>query len=331
MKRRIIWGVLLLLTFLIFYAWMPAGMYLQMPILLAIIGGIVCFFFLVQVFADFREFEEVAQWDKYRKEWYHNMSFVCIPVGIVLMIVFGMHYSKLEDEELKQFGETVPATIVDGYSRSSSKSSTYKLTVSYYTKKGKHVRRQQDVSSAQYNDASKGQHVEVIYSTKHPSLMKILLGDKIIQEFTGVKSRKLNLADMTRLLDLPGDSILPALNKISYRWIPAEDDSASYINENKELYLTAHPRTRITYVATGEDVFSFSKDLKASGFKQDSTSNAGEGEEKAVRLYAKDNILLMVQTKTLEKHVDRSDNSSSAIAAAFAPAEIALVVTMFKN
>lgn len=255
------------------------------------------------------------------------MAFVCIPVAIVLMVIFGMHYNKLENEELRQFGERVPATIVDGYYRKSSKSSTYKLTVSYYTKKGKHVRTQKEVTSTQYDNASKGQHVEVIYSTKHPSLMKILLGDDMIEELTGIKSRKLTLNDMTKILEMPGDSILPALNKISYRWTMSDDDSSSFVNENKKAFFSAAPHSRVTYVAMGEDLMSMAADIRKSGFTRDTTSSK---EDTGMALYSKGDLQLVVHTKEIEREVDPNDNSTAALIASINK-ETALVVTMFRN
>lgn len=332
MKRRIIWGVLLLLTFLTWYTWMPADMYLFMPVFLAIVGGILCFIFMAQTFADFTDIEEITQWDRHPKQWYHNMAFVCIPVAIMLMIIFGMHYTKLENEELKQFGERVPATIVDGYYRKSSKSSTYKLTISYYTKQGKHVRTQKDVESTQYESASKGQHVEVIYSTKHPSLVKILLGDEMVEEFTGIKSRNLTLEDMSKILNMPGDSILPALNKISYRWTTADDDSTTYMNENKKVFFSAEPRVRVTYVAMRDGFVSMMDDINNSGFKKESTdTTARENQIGTLSIYTKGDLKLVVHKKQLEREVDQSDNSSIIAAAAGLNTETALVVTMFRN
>ncbi|SHN09130.1 DUF3592 domain-containing protein [Chitinophaga sp. CF418] len=332
MKRRIIWGVLLLLTFLIWYTWMPAGLYLSMPVLLAIIGGILCFIFMAQTFADFTDMDEITQWDRYPKQWYHNMTFVCIPVAIVLIIVFAMHYGKLENEELKQFGERVPATIVDGYYRKSSKSSTYKLTISYYTKAGKQVRTQKDVDSDQYEKASKGQQVEVIYSTKHPSLVKILLGDEMVEEFTGIKSRNLTIKDMSRILEMPGDSILPALNKISYRWTMADDDSSTYMNESKKVFFSAEPRVRVTYVAMREGFMSMLEDIRNSGFKKEATdTTAHDNQTGSLSIYTKGDLKLVVHTKELEREVDQTDNSSIVAAAAGLNKETALVVTMFRN
>jgi hypothetical protein len=327
MKRRITWGVLLLLTFLTFYTWMPTDMYVSMPIMLAIIGGILCFVFMAQLFADFTDMEEITEWDRHPKQWYHKMAFVCIPVAIGLMIVFGMHYTKLENEELRQFGERVPATIVDGYYKKSSKSSTYALTVSYYTKTGKHVRRQKEVSSEQYDHAGKGQHVEVVYSTKHPSLMKILLGDEMVEDILGIKSRKLTLTDMTKILDMPGDSILPALNKISYRWTMSDDDSTTYINEAKKTAFSVEPRLRVTYVAMDETLINMTADIRNAGFKKETsgdTTSTGK-DESAIGLYSKGNLQLLVHTKEIAHEADNDDPM-----AMFRKDE-ALVITMFRN
>jgi hypothetical protein len=332
MKRRIIWGALFLLTFLTWYTWMPAGLYISMPIFLAIIGGILCFIFLAQTFADFTDMDEITQWDRHPKQWYHNMAFVCIPAAIVLIIVFAMHYGTLENEELRQFGERVPATIVDGYYKESSKSSTYKLTVSYYTKSGKHVRTQKEVGRDQYNLASKGQHVEVVYSTKHPTLVKILLGDEMVEKLTGIKSRQLTVKDMSQILEMSGDSILPALNKISYHWIMADDDSSTYVNENKKLFFSAEPRVRVTYVAMGENLRSMMQDIRNSGFEKDASDTTSHNkEEGGLSLYTKGNLKLLVHKKEIEREVDQSDNSSIIAAAAGLNKDVALVVTMFRN
>ena len=333
MKRRITWGVLLLLTFLTFYYWMPADMYLYMPVFLGIIGGLLCFFFLVQLFADFQDIDEIKEWDSTPKYWYHKITFLFIPGAITLIVLFSMHYTALENKELKQFGETVPATIVDGYYKSSSKSSSYKLTISYYTKKGKLVRTQKEVSSEQYKAASKGQHVEVIYSTQHPSLVKILLGDEMIREFTGISSRNINLTDMSKILDLPGDSILPALNKISYRWSIAAGDTGSYVNEHKDIYFTATPHESVTYIALGEDMRAMLQEIKQSGFKQDADTAKVENEEDGIfRLYTKGDLKLVVRTKALD--IDNSSSSNENNMAAVARMlnkEMGLVVTMFRN
>lgn len=327
MNRRIIWGVLLLLTFLTFYSWMPTDMYVSMPTMLAIIGGILCFVFMVQLFANFTDMEEITEWDRHPKQWYHKMAFVCIPANIALMVVFGMHYTKLENDELREFGETVPATIVDGYYKKSSKSSTYALTVSYYTKKGKHVRRQKEVDREQYDDASKGQHVEVIYSTKHPSLMKILLGDEMVEDLLGIRSRKLTLADMTQILEMPGDSILPALNRISYRWTMSDDDSSTYVNEGKKTFFSAEPRVRITYVAMGESYLTMAAAIRNAGFKKDARTDADSTEksEGDLGLYTKGNLQVLVHTKVIPHEIDKDDPMSM-----FRKDE-ALVVTMFRN
>ncbi|SFO44557.1 Protein of unknown function [Chitinophaga sp. YR627] len=336
MKRRITWGVLLLITFLTFYYWMPADMYLYMPVFLGIAGGLLCFLFLVQLFADFQDIDEIKEWDRTPKYWYHKITFLFIPGAIALMVIFSLHYTALENKELKQFGETVPATIVDGYYRSSSKSSSYKLTISYITKKGKPVRTQKEVSSEQYKAASKGQHVEVIYSTKHPSLVKILLGEEMIREFTGISSRNINLTDMSQILDMSGDTILYTLNKISYRWIVADDDKSSYVNEHKDLYMTVTPHESVTYVSLGENMRKMLQEIKSSGFKQDSATAKveSEGEEDGMfRLYTKGDLKLVVRTKALEMDKSNSSSGETSIAAMakMFNKEVGLVVTMFKN
>lgn len=331
MKRRIIWGALLLLTFLTFYSWMPAGMYMEAPIFLGIIGTALCLIFIIQVFADFKDLHEISEWNSGPTGRYRGFAALLIPFGVLLIVIFSMHYTTLEEKELKKYGVIVPATIVDGYSRSSSKSSTYKLTISYYDKKGKYVRTEKEVSSSQYGDASKGQHVEVIYSTIHPQLVRVLLGDDMVKEFTGITSRRITLDDMTKMLSLPEDSILPALNKISYRWTYASGDSSSYVNNHKNDYFHVEPRESVSYLALGQNVFSIREDIDKAGFEQDTTT--GKDEEGGFRLYTKGDLKLVVRNKTLEREqgsVDSDDLLAIAMAKA-ASHETGLVITMFRN
>lgn len=329
MNRRIIWGGLLLLTFLVFYSWMPADVYLASKFFIGLVGGVLCGIFLVQLIADFKDMDEARAWNKGQlKDWYYKLLFAVLPVTIGLIITFAMHYDTLGDNELKEFGVRVQGTVLDGYYKKSSKTSEYALTVGFYNKKGKYIRQQTEVSSSQYDKAGKGQHVEVIYSSKHPSLIKILLSDDVIEEFTGVKSRSIKLDDITKLLDLSRDSILPALNKISYRWTKAED-STSYVNDNRQLYLTADPHFRITYVATGHEYSDLLLTLADSGFKQDTTRTKTEGEtENKMEVFTKNDLKLILQYKTIERE---SSNDMSAIQAAINGENRALVVTMFKN
>jgi len=329
MNRRLIWGALLLLTFLIFYAWLPADLYLASKFFFGLIGGVICTFFLVQLIADFKDMDEARAWNKGQlKDWYYKLLFAVIPVGIGLIITFAMHYSTLADNELKEYGVRVPGTVIDGYYKKSSKTSEYALTVGFYNKKGKYIRQQTEVGSSQYDLAGKGQHVELIYSSKHPSLIKILLGEDVIEEFTGIKSREITLDDMSKLLESSRDSILPLLNKISYHWTKAED-SSSYVNDARHLYITAEPHYRVTYVSTGSEYMDILLNLDTLGFKQDTTISkkleAGES-EKDIQYYVKDGVKLILQYKQLA----RGSDESAMEAIMNQSKHRALVLTMFK-
>lgn len=334
MNRRIIWGVLFLLTLLTFYAWIPAGLYLSRPLLIALIGGALCFIFLMQTFADFRDLEEITQWNEYPKEWYHNMGYVCFPLAIALIFIFTNHYSKLEEEELNQFAEIVPATIVDGYSEIRSRNGTvrgssFNLTIAYYTKKGVHIRTQKTVNRYEYDLAEKVQHIQVAYSSKHPTLSKILLGDEMIEEFTGITSRDITIGDMMRLLDTSRDSILPALNNISYRWTKIND--SLYGNELKQIYIGVTPHRRVTYANVIANGSSLVGSVERAGFKKERVDTSSSVKGDHMILYSNGDLKMMVQTKTIKhEKYKNTDERLATLAEALNKEKISLV-TIFRH
>ena len=335
MNRRIIWGVLFLLTLLTFYIWIPASLYLSRPLLMALIGGALGFIFLMQTFADFRDVEEITQWNEYPKEWYHNMGFLCFPVAIALIFIFDNHYSKLEEEELKQFAEIVPATIVDGYSEMRSRNGTpqassFNLTISYYTKKGYHIRIKKAVNSYEYSLASKDQRIEVAYSSKHPTLSKILFRDEMIEEFTGIRSRDITIGDMIRMLDMPGDSILPTLNNISYRWTPISSDSFYYGNEFKKIFVGVRPHIRITYATIIGNGSSLVGSVTKAGFKKERVDTTSGAKDDRMILYSNGDLKMMVQTTTMKHEKYKNTDERFAMIAEALNQEKVSLVTIFR-
>lgn len=295
MNRRIIWGILFVFSFLLFFSWLPVGVFMSSHAFFGGIGAVLTGFFLIQLFGDFRSWEEANSKDA-SHEWYHKFAlFGGIFIAIVLFITFSMHYSTLEDNEIKKYGERVPATITSGYSKTSRKSSSYSLTVSFTTKKGKAMSVKRDVDRSQYDKAGIGQHVEVLYSKKHPTLVKILLGEDVIEEFTGLKSRDVTINDMCKLFTMRKDSILPTLNTVSYFWSPAPDETNMWVNNNRRLMVFIEPDVRIVYAEMAGDYDGFKKSVLSQGFK--ALSNE---EDNKVHLFEKDSLILEVEMKEVE-------------------------------
>ncbi|MBW8687515.1 hypothetical protein [Chitinophaga rhizophila] len=156
MKPKVYWGLAFLLIFVTFYILMPADIYLHIRVLTAITGSLLCFICLTQLLPKLR--------------------FISIPLSVLMAAWFYVRYSALEDAELKEYGEIVPATVLDVYSHHNAKSgASYKLFLAYYRKNGEIIREEMYVSPEEFAATGKGQQIRLIYSTKHPELKRLIL------------------------------------------------------------------------------------------------------------------------------------------------------------
>ncbi|MVT09042.1 DUF3592 domain-containing protein [Chitinophaga tropicalis] len=293
MNRRIIWGGLFLFSFLLFYCWMPVGLIMTSHMFFGLTGGVITAFFFVQMFADFRSWDELNSKLPEHNQWYHKVAVIAIVLAVALGVTFSVHYGTLEDNEIKEYGVRVPGTITAGYSKSSSKGgTTYNLSVSFYTKKGKYVYVNRNVDGGQYDQASIGKHVEVMYSQKHPTLVKILLGEDVVEEFTGFKSRDITVSDLSKILTMRKDSILQSLNQVSYRWELQPHETNTWVNNDKELAVFIQNDNEVTYAEKTGNFEAFKKNALSNGFKPVLDTDSAE-----IHLFEKDSLILMLQTK----------------------------------
>ncbi|HJT74241.1 MAG TPA: DUF3592 domain-containing protein, partial [Chitinophaga sp.] len=257
-----------------------------------LVGGAITAIFFVQMFADFRSWDELNSKLPEHNQWYHKVAAIAIVLAVVLGVVFSVHYSTLEDNEIKEYGVRVPGTIISGYSKSSRKGgTTYNLSVSFYTKKGKYISVNRDVDGGQYDKASVGQHVEIMYSKKHPTLVKILLGEDVVEEFTGFKSRDITVSDLSKILTMRKDSILQSLNQVSYRWELQPHETNTWVNNDKDLAVFIQ-NDEVTYAEKTGHFEAFKKNAISSGFKPVLDTDSAE-----IHLFEKDSLVLMLQTK----------------------------------
>jgi hypothetical protein len=273
MIRRIIWALLLVLTFLFFYYWLPASVYSQMPLFFALIAAFLLLFFSTQVIGDFRSWTEVTA-DKDDLNWRHNFSRLLILPALASVFLFVQYYSidkPDEPDELNKYGVKTTGTIVTGIGRTNSRGDgSFDVTVQFYTKEGKLQTVTTPVDKDKFGLLHVDQEVNLIYSKIHPSRIKLMVNDYEVEQITGIRDRNLDLKDLTTLLTLKQDSVGFYLNTISYKW---NKRNSGWFNERKNEFVKIFAgENSVTYVSN--EALQFPQLLRKNNFRYvDSTQD----------------------------------------------------------
>lgn len=170
---RIIWAAGLLLTFFLFYSWIPVGAYSQAPIFLSVLGAVLFLFFSVQLIGDFHNWEELITKDKSLRNWRHKVTPFMIFPAIGILIVFLIKLSAEETQELRKYGVTTKGYIRDGSGFATRRGGMFDLTIEFKDEEGNLQTIKKDVGESEFKQYSKGEQVTVIYSKKHPNILEI--------------------------------------------------------------------------------------------------------------------------------------------------------------
>lgn len=172
-NRRIIWAAGLLLTFFLFYSWIPVGAYSQAPIFLSVLGAALFLFFSVQLIGDFHNWEELITKDKSLRNWRHKVTPFMIFPATGMLIVFLIKLSAEETQELRKYGVTTKGYIRDGSGFATRRGGMFDLTIQFKDEEGNLQTIKKDVGESEFKQYSKGEQVTVIYSKKHPNILEI--------------------------------------------------------------------------------------------------------------------------------------------------------------
>jgi len=134
---------------------------------------------------------------------------------------------------------------------------------------------------------------------------------------------------MIRLLDTPQDSILPALNNISYRWTQISD--SLYGNELKQIFIGVTPHRRVTYANVIANGSSLVGSITHAGFKKERVDTTSSVKDDHMILYSNGDLKMTVQTKTIKhEKYKNTDERFATIAEALNKEKVSLV-TIFRH
>jgi hypothetical protein len=265
MKSRLIFAFLGLLTFAFFTCFISNGTYASSPMLMSALGAACISICLTQAICNFNSISEITEPinEETAKEAYKLGPFI-LPISFLFFAIFMYvtHKSNVE-KELKEFGITGIAEIIDGSQRTTrslrNTTHSYNLTLRFLDKTGTARTIYTEVDDNVYDKVGLGLQVPIIYSSKNINLIKVIVEIKDylneykpLSEAAGQKneyqevvapdgSRNINVSDMMNLDKLPTEKVLENLNNISQTWEMQADNTPTWANTKRGEMVLKNP------------------------------------------------------------------------------------------
>jgi hypothetical protein len=168
-----------------FYFSIPVTMVHSAQFFWAFVGSIltaVCIFMV-----GYKKPEEMYDIDNYKKNNGKQTVSIVLAVLVGLFGAFLLYFSftKREEKFIEANPILVGGTVIDGVSKTSRKSSSYELTVSYKDSNAIEYKTDYNASSSEWNSAGKGMPVSVVFEKDHPEICKVILEAKDAMKYLG--------------------------------------------------------------------------------------------------------------------------------------------------
>jgi hypothetical protein len=247
-KRKLLWISLTVLTLILFLFLIPTSIYNTFPFIISVAGAALFTAFLVQSIADFRSFQELNTKNKEEQDWRHTYTPFSVLPGIAMIFIFYFNFLSNKTSELKEYGEKITGTIVNGSSFRMGRGKSFEIIVQFVTKDGKTRIASESIGESEFRKFYKGQQVELIYSTKNPGMVELLTNKTAIQDYTNSEERDVKIQDLIDLTAGQNVDVDNFLNKINYGWKLNCNDSI-WINERKKAAIRINQPFGITYIS----------------------------------------------------------------------------------
>jgi hypothetical protein len=290
--RRKIWAGLTLFVVVLFTVILPVHIYDRHPILFAFLGSGLLALTLGQTLGDFDSVYELFEKEDTnvpQPAGRRLVPFVIIP-GIVFAIVLIFYNGGRKDDELAAFGMVTKGVIENGSSTTTTRrfqqNTSYDLIFSYKDSTGAKYVFEQSVNGSDFNDAYRGQEVDIVYSRKNPDLAKAVLNLDELASYKKIANNPIEVQQLISILesDRP-DTIVNYLNNINYQWVQAND--GVYSNEKRNLVIKVFPgNEEVAFVDNSTAGYGlsnknsdFEKSLETFGFKKKAITENNETQE----------------------------------------------------
>ncbi|GAB5526963.1 MAG: hypothetical protein Roseis2KO_48350 [Roseivirga sp.] len=274
--RQVLSLVFMVVVFISFYYLIPISIYNLAPIIISIFGGLLFSACVMQVVGDFSSVDQL--FDKPEKDApirQRIAPFVAV-LGLATIFVFLYNFKGAESRELLKYGKRTRATVVDGTATTIKRGTSYSLTLRYRTQEDPKVFEvKENVSSSEYNSLGLGASVDIIYSSKNPKLIELLVTNSSIEKYLGVTYTRITIDHLFELIDLDNKKLGERLNELSFSW-HYDDEGRAWINSKKELGIRVLQNKQIIYITPLDDFLTLPKELERRGFFSSDEVDPGE-------------------------------------------------------
>lgn len=288
-KHRFLWLILLILTFGLFFTFIPLSIYNKAPMLISVLGSSLFTFFLFQLFYNFNNWS-TQNINKLRT----GIILLFVIIWMFMIFLFWMHFSTSESSEIRNNGVKAVGTILDGKSLKGRRSNAYSILVKFNTVENVEIVVNESVGEDEFSKFKIGQKVELVYSKNDPKIIELLTNKSAIKNYYGSEERDLTISDLFKLLDLDDSARLIMLKKIAYEW-KFNSDSTFYMKGKTTISI--EESNKLIFYSNGSEYWDFPEELEKLGFKK--THNSDN-----IKTYESSMIIVNIQLirKELQVH-----------------------------
>lgn len=289
-KKRFLWLILLILTFGVFYSFIPLSIYNKSPLLISVLGSSVFTFLLFQLIYNFNNLSS-QNINKLRT----SIIFLFVIIWMFMTFLFWMHFSASESTEIRNNGIKAVGTILDGKSLKGRRSTAYSIVVKFNTVENVEIIVNESVGEEEFSKFKIGQKVELVYSKNDPKIIELLTNKSAIKNYYSSEERDLTISDLFILIDLVDSTRLKMLKKIAYEW-KLNSDSTHYI-KGKTAAISIAESEKLIFYSMGSEYWDFQEELETLGFKKTHDSDN-------IKTYESSTLIVNIQLviKELQAH-----------------------------
>ena len=188
-KKLVIWCSAAVAIFVLFYWGIPVNIYQNSPVFFAAVGSISLTVTVIMSMALLMSLKK----PKPDPNAGSIEGYVIFAVLMVTLFgggaLFIYREIQMEKQELAQYGEVAIANIVNGSSLTTRRVDLTNITLTFVKKDGEESTVTHSISSKQFANFYQGQQVPVLYSTRYPSVIKIIDSFEEMQKYIKPGSR----------------------------------------------------------------------------------------------------------------------------------------------
>ncbi len=245
MKRRGMWLGLLILSFLLLVKCLPYKLQFEYTSISAVFGSLLITILMIQLFGDFKSFNEFNHDTSALKgKWFRKITVLSGIFFFAFLFIFIHLFLSAKEKDLLKNGIVAEAVVSDRdrYVSSRGKWRTHyqhDVILDFQTESGA-VCYTISTTEEEFDCVNENQRVDIIYSSKFPSNIELLMSDEKIRMFTENSCRNISTSDLKLMHQLNVKQITGYLRQVHLNWKRMNESTWQNANKNSIIKLDAH-------------------------------------------------------------------------------------------